>query len=101
TMTPGASGTLDILVFPNAAGTYTNVAAIGDGTGLNTRNASTTAQTTFGALNPSKTTSTTPVTAGSTATYTITVTNPLAATTASNVQLTYTLSRRLSHQTRE
>ena len=92
TLTPGASGTLDILVFPNAAGTYTNVAAIGDGTALNTRNASTTAQTTFGALNPSKTTSTTPVTAGSTATYTITVTNPLAATTASNVQITDNLS---------
>src|SRR4029079_5956868 len=92
TMTPGASGTLDILVFPNAAGTYTNVAAIGDGTALNTRNASTTAQTTFGALNPSKTTSTTPATAGSTATYTITVTNPLAATTASNVQITDNLS---------
>src|SRR5207247_1260652 len=50
TLTPGSSGTLDILVFPNATGTYTNVAAISDGTALNNRNASTTAQTTFGAL---------------------------------------------------
>ncbi|HKS22733.1 MAG TPA: C25 family cysteine peptidase [Thermoanaerobaculia bacterium] len=92
TLTPGASGTLDILVFPNATGTYTNVAAVGDGTALNNRNASTTAQTTFGALNPSKTTSTAQVTAGGTATYTITVTNPLAATTANNVQITDNLS---------
>jgi uncharacterized repeat protein (TIGR01451 family) len=92
TLTPGASGTLDILVFPNAAGTYTNVAAISDGTALNNRNASTTAQTTFGALNPSKTTSTSQVTAGGVATYTITVTNPLAATAAANVQITDNLS---------
>jgi len=92
TLSPGATGTLDVLVFPNAAGTYTNVAAVSDGTALNNRNASTTAQTTFGALNPSKSTSTSQVTAGNIATYTITVTNPLAATTANNVQISDNLS---------
>ncbi|HEV2720235.1 MAG TPA: hypothetical protein VG323_09470, partial [Thermoanaerobaculia bacterium] len=91
-LSPGATGTLDVLVFPNAAGTYTNVAAISDGTALNDRNASTTAQTTFGALNPSKSTSTAQVTAGGIATYTITVTNPLAAQAANNVQITDNLS---------
>ena len=88
TLTNGSSGTLDILVFPNAAGTYTNVAAISDGTALNTRNASTTATTTFGALAPSKVTTTSQVTAGNVAHYSITVQNPLALTTATGVVVT-------------
>src|SRR5205823_5997806 len=81
---------LDILVFPSAAGTYTNIAAISDGTALNTRNASTTATTTFGALNPSKVTTTPTVTAGGVtpAHYSITVQNPLASTAATGVQVT-------------
>src|SRR5207244_2625521 len=48
TLATSGSTTLDILVFPNVAGSYTNVAAISDGTALNTRNDSTTAVTAGG-----------------------------------------------------
>jgi uncharacterized repeat protein (TIGR01451 family) len=92
TLTNGSSGTLDVLVFPSTAGKYTTVAQIDDGTALNTRNASTTSTTTFGALSPSKVTTTAQVTAGTTAHYSISIQNPLAATAANNVQVLDNLS---------
>jgi len=89
TLGNGSSGTIQFLAFPNAAGTYTNTAIVGDGTALNTRNSYDTAVTTFGALNPTKATTTPSVIAGSgIAHYTITVQNPLPSTSASSVVVT-------------
>ncbi len=86
TLNSGATGTVQFLAFPSAAGTYTNTGIITDGTALNDRNAYDQATTTFGALNPTKSTTTPEVIAGSgVAHYVITVTNPLSTTTASNV----------------
>ncbi len=86
TLTSGGTGTVQFLAFPSAAGTYTNTAIITDGTALNDRNAYDQASTTFGALNPTKSTTTPSVSAGTgVAHYSITVTNPLSGTTASNV----------------
>jgi len=93
TLPNGSSGTLDVLVFPSTAGKYTTVAQIDDGTALNTRNASTTSTTTFGALSPTKSTNTPQVTAGTgTAHYLISIQNPLVSTAASNVQILDNLS---------
>jgi uncharacterized repeat protein (TIGR01451 family) len=92
TLPNGGSGSLDILVIPTGAGVDTSVATIDDGTGLNSRNASTTATTTFGALEPSKVTTTAQVIAGNVAHYSITVQNPLASTAATGVQVTDNLA---------
>jgi len=87
----GGSGTVTFLAIPNAAGAYTNTAIITDGVNngpsLNDRDAWDTATTTFGALSPTKVTSTPEVLTGGTASYTITVSNPLPATTAINVSV--------------
>jgi uncharacterized repeat protein (TIGR01451 family) len=90
----GGSGSVELLVYPTAAGTYTDRAVISDGTALNTRNASDTASTTFGTLNPTKSTSTPQVTNGSPnniAHYVVTVQNPVS-TQAVNVVITDNLS---------
>jgi len=89
-LTNGATGSRELLAYPSAAGTYTNAATISDGTAANTRNASDTAITTFGALSPAKITNTPQVTnSGSdVATYVVTVQNPLPSTTATSVKIT-------------
>jgi uncharacterized repeat protein (TIGR01451 family) len=87
----GGSGTVEFLAFPLAAGQYTNTAIIEDGSVSNRRNATDTATTTFGALNPAKVTTTPQRKNGApdnTAHYTITVQNPLPSTTATNVTIT-------------
>jgi len=91
TLANGASGTVSFLAIPSAAGSYVNTAIITDGVNngpsLNDRDAWDTATTTFGALSPTKVTSTPEVLTGGTASYTITVSNPLPATTAINVSV--------------
>ncbi len=94
TLGNGSGGTIQFLAFPSTPGVYTNTAVISDGAALNDRNAYDSATTTFGALNPSKTTSTPVVTntvTGTTATYTITVQNPLTGTAATGVSVIDTL----------
>ena len=94
-LTSGASDSFELLAYPNAAGTYTDTATVRDGTGQNTRNATDTAQTTFGALNPVKATNTPQVTNGSptnVAHYVITIQNPLPSTTATSVVVTDNLA---------
>jgi uncharacterized repeat protein (TIGR01451 family)/fimbrial isopeptide formation D2 family protein len=89
TLPNGSSGTVKFLAFPTAAGTYTNTGIVSDGTAPNARNAYDTAATTFGALNPSKVTTTPNVTSGTgVAHYVISVQNPLTTTTASDVAVT-------------
>src|SRR5207248_3271832 len=88
----------DVLVIPTAPGAYTSVATIADGTGLNSRNASTSATTTFGALNPSKVTTTAQVIAGNVAHYSISIQNPLASTAAAGVQVTDNLPSGFSYK---
>jgi len=84
----GSSGTVNLLAFATTAAIYTDTAIVGDGTALNTRNDYDTAQTTFGALNPSKSTTTPQVFNGTgIAHYVITVQNPFASTTAINVSV--------------
>ena len=86
TLVNGASGIVKYLAYATAAGTYTNTATISDGTALNTYNASDSATTTWGALDPQKSTSTPSIINQSptnVATYTITVANPLAAAATS------------------
>ncbi|HYC91438.1 MAG TPA: C25 family cysteine peptidase [Thermoanaerobaculia bacterium] len=81
TLVNGASGIVKYLAYATAAGTYTNTATIADGTTLNTYNASDSATTTWGALDPQKSTSTPSIINQSptnVATYTITIANPLA-----------------------
>ena|GEM_PF-430558 len=95
TLSNGGSGTIQFLAFPSTPGVYTNTAVIADGSALNDRNAYDSATTTFGALNPTKTTSTPVVTntvTGTTASYTITVQNPLTSTAATNVSVIDTLA---------
>ncbi len=99
TLPNGASGLLDILAFPNATGVYTNVATISDGTALNDRNAVASGSTTFGALNPSKVTTTPQVISGNTAHYSITVQNPLPSTTATSVSVTDNLPTGFTYKT--
>src|ERR1043166_3428339 len=86
TLANGSSGTIQFLAFPDTAGTYTNNAVVYDfptpnsltGSANNDRNAYASATTTFGALNPTKVTTTPNVTAGTgVAHYDITVQNPL------------------------
>jgi len=85
----GGSDAVEFLAFPTAAGAYTNLAYVDDGAGLNHYSAYDTATTTYGALNPTKSTSTPNVTSGTgVARYLITVQNPLTTTTASNVAVT-------------
>lgn len=92
TLSSGATGHAEFLAIPTAAGSSTNLAFIDDGPGLDRYNAWDTATTTFGALNPSKSTTTPNVTSGvDTAHYVITVQNPLTGTTANNVAVTDTL----------
>lgn len=94
------NGTVKFLAFPSAAGVYTNTGVVSDGSALNTRNAFDTAQTTFGALNPSKATTTPLVTNGTgVAHYTITVQNPLPATTATSVIVTDNLPNGFVYKT--
>ncbi|HEY2093393.1 MAG TPA: C25 family cysteine peptidase [Thermoanaerobaculia bacterium] len=89
TLANGGSGTIQFLAYPSSAGVYTNTAVITDGTALNDRNAYDSATTTFGALNPSKSTTTPQVFNGTgVAHYVITVQNPLTTTTANNVAVT-------------
>ena len=89
TLANGGSGTIQFLAFPSTPGVYTNTAIITDGTALNDRNAYDSATTTFGALNPSKSTTTPQVFNGTgIAHYIITVQNPLTTTTALNVAVT-------------
>ena len=90
TLPNGSSGTVTFLAFTSTAGSYTNTGIITDGTNdgpsLNDRDAWDTAVTTFGALNPAKTTTTPEVLSGTgVAHYVITVQNPLTSTTATNV----------------
>ena len=86
TLSVGGSGTFTLLAIPTAPGQYTNNAVISDGTALNTRNAYASAATTFGALNPQKSTTTPSVVNGTgIAHYIITVQNPLTSTTATSV----------------
>ncbi|HEV8432004.1 MAG TPA: C25 family cysteine peptidase, partial [Thermoanaerobaculia bacterium] len=102
TVANGASGTVQFLAFPSQAAAYTNTAVVSDGTALNDRNAYDSAVTTFGALNPSKTTSTPIVTntvSGTTASYTITVQNPLTSTTANGVSVVDTLASGFTYKT--
>jgi len=94
----GGTGSFDFLAFPTAANTYVNEAYIEDYDSTfprtdathDWRDATTTASTIFGALNPAKTTTTSQVDAGTTAHYVITVQNPLPGpgNTASNVIVT-------------
>jgi len=85
-LTNGNSGFVQILVVPTAPGQYTNQATVSDGSGLDTRNAYASASTTYGALNPQKSTTTPSVVNGTgIAHYIITVQNPLTSTTASSV----------------
>jgi uncharacterized repeat protein (TIGR01451 family) len=89
TLANGSSGTIQFLAYPSSPGVYTNTAVITDGTALNDRNAYDSATTTFGALNPSKSTTTPQVFSGTgVAHYVITVQNPLTTTTANNVAVT-------------
>lgn len=86
TLPNGSGGTVDFLAIPSSPGQYTNTAVISDGSSLNTRNAYASATTTFGALNPQKTTTTPSVVNGTgIAHYIITVQNPLPSTTANTV----------------
>src|SRR5205085_388506 len=86
TLPNGSSGTVDFLAIPSTPGIYTNTGVISDGSSFDTRNAYASATTTFGALNPQKSTTTPTVTNGTgVAHYIITVQNPLASTTATNV----------------
>ena len=81
TLVNGNSGVVKYLAYAIAAGTYTNTATIADGSSLNTYNASDSATTTWGALDPQKSTSTPSIINESptnVATYTITIDNPLA-----------------------
>ena len=90
-LVPGASDSVELLAYPNAAGTYTDSATVSDGSGLNTRNATDTAATTFGALNPAKTTSTPQRSNGAPsniAHYVVTIQNPLPSQTATSVVVT-------------
>jgi uncharacterized repeat protein (TIGR01451 family)/fimbrial isopeptide formation D2 family protein len=85
----GTSGVVKFLAIPTAAGSYTNVAVISDGSALNDRNAYDNATTTFGALTPFKSTTTPNVLSGTgVARYIITVQNPLPSTTATSVVVT-------------
>jgi len=88
TLGSGGSGTVDFLAIPSAPGVYTNNGVISDGSALNSRNAYASATTTFGALNPQKSTTTPQVinTGTAIAHYVITVQNPLStATTTGSV----------------
>ncbi|MGZ8731583.1 MAG: C25 family cysteine peptidase [Thermoanaerobaculia bacterium] len=81
TLPNGGSGVLKYIAWATATGTYTNTATISDGNTLNTYNASDSATTVVGALDPQKTTSTPSIINESptnVATWTITVANPLA-----------------------
>jgi uncharacterized repeat protein (TIGR01451 family)/fimbrial isopeptide formation D2 family protein len=85
----GGSAAVDFLAFPTAAGAITNLGYVDDGTGLNHYNAYDTASTTYGALVPSKSTTTPNVTSGTgVAHYIITVTNPLTSPAAAGVSVT-------------
>jgi uncharacterized repeat protein (TIGR01451 family) len=89
TLTNGNSGVVKFLAIPTAAGSYTNVGIISDGSALNDRNAYDSATTTFGALTPAKSTTTPNVLSGTgIAHYIITVQNPLPSTTATSVVVT-------------
>ncbi|MCU1230558.1 MAG: hypothetical protein JWO97_3442, partial [Acidobacteria bacterium] len=86
TLLSGGSGVVQFVAFPTVAGTYTNTATITDGL----RNATATATTVFGALNPSKSTTTPSIVNQSptnVAHYVVTVSNPLA-TAATVVTIT-------------
>jgi len=95
----GTNGTVTLLAVPNAAASYTDTAIVNDGTALNDRDAYDTAVTTFGALNPAKTTSTPEVLTGGIASYTITVQNPLTSTTATNVAVADNLPTGFTYRT--
>src|SRR5207237_1473040 len=78
TVLSGGSGVVQFIAFPTTSGSYTNTATITDGL----RNATASATTVFGALNPAKSTTTPSIVNQSPtniAHYIITVTNPLAA----------------------
>jgi uncharacterized repeat protein (TIGR01451 family)/fimbrial isopeptide formation D2 family protein len=82
----GSGGTVRFLAFPSASGSYTNTAVVSDGTALNDRNAYDSAVTQFGALTPTKVTTTPTVFSGTgVAHYVITVQNPLPSGTATTV----------------
>jgi uncharacterized repeat protein (TIGR01451 family)/fimbrial isopeptide formation D2 family protein len=88
-LSTGGSAAVDFLAFPTAAGAFTNLGYVDDGTGLNHYNAYDTASTTYGALVPTKSTTTPNVTSGTgVAHYVITVTNPLTSPAASGVSVT-------------
>jgi uncharacterized repeat protein (TIGR01451 family) len=98
----GSSGSVQFLAFASTPAAYTNTAVVSDGSALNDRNAYDSAITTFGALNPSKTTSTPIVTntvSGTTASYTITVQNPLTSTVANGVSVIDTLASGFTYKT--
>ena len=81
TLVNGGSGIVKYIAYASASGTYTNTATISDGNTLNTYNASDSATTIFGALDPRKSTSTPSIinqAPTNVATYTITIDNPLA-----------------------
>jgi uncharacterized repeat protein (TIGR01451 family) len=101
-LTNGGSGHAEFLAFPTVAGQITNVVYLDDDDGLggDHYNAYDTATTTYGALNPSKVTSTPNVTSGTgVATYTISVQNPLTTTTAANVAVTDNLPTGFTYKT--
>jgi uncharacterized repeat protein (TIGR01451 family) len=101
TLVNGGSGVLKYIAYATTTGEYTNTATISDGNTLNTYNASDSATTVFGALDPQKSTSTPSVINESptnVATYTITVNNPLS-TPATNVHVIDNLPSGFTYQT--
>jgi uncharacterized repeat protein (TIGR01451 family) len=85
-LTNGTGGSVRFLAIPSASGSYVNTAVVSDGTALNDRNAYDSATTQFGALNPTKVTTTPSVLSGTgVAHYVITVQNPLVSGTATSV----------------